>query len=92
MILYPVHDLARNLGSTIHYLKTYNGVQEWMPIQLLTSLIIVGKKKKQKYAECCVKQYLQETPSLHPCTMSAHVIDSHYIDTKTIEEIFFYTP
>ena len=50
------------------------------------------KKKKQKYAECCVKQYLQETPSLHPCTMSAHVIDSHYIDTKTIEEIFFYTP
>jgi hypothetical protein len=50
------------------------------------------RKKKQKYAECCVKQYLQETPSLHPCTMSVHVIDSHYIDTKTIEEIFFYTP
>jgi hypothetical protein len=24
------------------------------------------RKKKQKYAECCVKQYLQETPSL-PC-------------------------
>jgi hypothetical protein len=44
-IPYPIQDLARNLGSTIHYLKTYNGVQEWMPIQL-TSLVIIGKKNR----------------------------------------------